>query len=89
MIYAFVQRFLGRITLDTVPGKGTTFTLWFPAAQEEATDAIAVIATGQRISSYRASAAAIRFKIMARLPSMRSPSTRQHSGTARTRRGTA
>jgi signal transduction histidine kinase len=32
MIYAFVQRFNGRITLDTMPGNGTTFTLWFPAA---------------------------------------------------------
>lgn len=32
MIYAFVQRFSGRITLDTTPGKGSAFTLWFPAS---------------------------------------------------------
>jgi signal transduction histidine kinase len=30
MVYAFVQRHGGKLTLDTVPGKGTTFTLWFP-----------------------------------------------------------
>jgi signal transduction histidine kinase len=32
MIYAFVQRFAGRIQLETAPGKGTTFTLVFPSA---------------------------------------------------------
>jgi signal transduction histidine kinase len=32
MIYAFVQRFSGRITLETSPGKGASFTMWFPAA---------------------------------------------------------
>jgi signal transduction histidine kinase len=32
MIYAFVQRFEGRIQLETTPGKGTRFTLWFPLA---------------------------------------------------------
>jgi signal transduction histidine kinase len=32
MVYATVQRYGGNITLDTVPGRGTRFRLWFPAA---------------------------------------------------------
>jgi signal transduction histidine kinase len=32
MIFAFVQRYHGRVELETAPGKGTRFTLWFPAA---------------------------------------------------------
>jgi signal transduction histidine kinase len=32
MVYAFVQRHGGKLTLDTAVGKGTTFTIWFPAA---------------------------------------------------------
>lgn len=32
MIYAFVQRFAGRIVLETAPGKGSKFTLLFAAA---------------------------------------------------------
>jgi signal transduction histidine kinase len=31
MVYACVQRHNGTIALVTAPGKGTTFTLWFPA----------------------------------------------------------
>jgi len=30
MIYAFVQRYDGRVRLETSVGKGTRFTLWFP-----------------------------------------------------------
>jgi signal transduction histidine kinase len=32
MVYAFVQRHHGKITLSTSPGRGTCFRLWFPAA---------------------------------------------------------
>jgi signal transduction histidine kinase len=32
MVYAFVQRHGGKLTLDTALGKGTTFTMWFPGA---------------------------------------------------------
>ncbi|MFT3764403.1 MAG: HAMP domain-containing sensor histidine kinase [Minicystis sp.] len=33
MVYAFVQRHGGKLTLDTGPDKGTTFTLWLPTAE--------------------------------------------------------
>jgi signal transduction histidine kinase len=32
MVYAFAQRHGGRVTLETAPGKGARFRLWFPAA---------------------------------------------------------
>jgi signal transduction histidine kinase len=32
MVYATVQRHGGHVTLDTAPGKGTRFRLWFPGA---------------------------------------------------------
>ncbi len=32
MVYAFVQRHGGKLTLDTEVGRGTTFTIWFPGA---------------------------------------------------------
>ncbi|HEY0988735.1 MAG TPA: ATP-binding protein, partial [Kofleriaceae bacterium] len=32
MVYAFVQRHGGRITVDTAVGRGTTIRMWFPAA---------------------------------------------------------
>ena len=31
MVYATVQRHGGSVKLETAPGKGTTFRLWFPA----------------------------------------------------------
>ncbi|MDI1227943.1 MAG: GAF domain-containing sensor histidine kinase [bacterium] len=34
MVYAFVQRSSGHITLNTAPGKGTSFKLWFPVTAE-------------------------------------------------------
>ena len=32
MVYATVQRYGGNVTLDTAPGRGTRFRLWFPAS---------------------------------------------------------
>jgi len=32
MVYAFVQRHCGKLTLDSAVGIGTTFTIWLPAA---------------------------------------------------------
>lgn len=34
MVYAFVQRSSGRLSLETSPGHGATFTLWFPSAKQ-------------------------------------------------------
>jgi signal transduction histidine kinase len=31
MVYATVQRFAGKVTLDTEVGRGTRFRLWFPS----------------------------------------------------------
>jgi signal transduction histidine kinase len=33
MVYAFVQRSRGRLSLETAPGAGASFTLWFPATE--------------------------------------------------------
>jgi signal transduction histidine kinase len=33
MVYAFAQRHGGRVSLDSAPGKGAAFTLWFPPAE--------------------------------------------------------
>ncbi|HEX2568029.1 MAG TPA: HAMP domain-containing sensor histidine kinase [Polyangia bacterium] len=38
LVYALVQRHGGRISLETGPDKGTTFTLWFPAAPPESAE---------------------------------------------------
>ena len=32
MVYAFVHRHSGELTVDTAPGRGTRLRLWFPAA---------------------------------------------------------
>jgi len=32
MVYAFVRRYGGRVDLETAPGEGAAFTLWFPRA---------------------------------------------------------
>lgn len=37
MVYACVQRHGGSVKLETAPGKGTTFRLWFPASPGEPT----------------------------------------------------
>jgi signal transduction histidine kinase len=34
MVYAFVHRHSGELTLDTAPGRGTRLRLWFPAASD-------------------------------------------------------
>lgn len=40
LVYALVQRHGGHISLETGPGKGTVFTLWFPAAPSERAPAV-------------------------------------------------
>ncbi len=52
MIYAFVQRFEGRIQLETTPGKGTTFTLWFPLAARIRANPAQVPAAPHRLRRY-------------------------------------
>jgi signal transduction histidine kinase len=37
MVYACVQRHAGKLTLDSAPGQGTRFTLWFPCGPIEGT----------------------------------------------------
>ena len=32
MVYAFTQRYQGRLSVDSEPGRGATFTMWFPTS---------------------------------------------------------
>jgi len=32
MVYAFTQRYQGKLSIDSEPGSGMTFTMWFPSA---------------------------------------------------------
>jgi len=45
MVYAFVQRQGGRMTLETAPGKGARFRLWFAAIQATARPATTTVPT--------------------------------------------
>jgi signal transduction histidine kinase len=47
LVYALVQRHGGRISLETGAGKGTAFTLWFPAAPCERAEATAAAPQAQ------------------------------------------